>query len=724
MLGEAMCKGRSLVSEMTSYSSVLIIVSFSMERYLAICHPLYSHTMSGFKRAVRIICLVWLISLVSAIPYAIFTRLNYIDRPLNSGNYLEESAFCALLDDNIYPKNYPVHQLSSFLFFIFPMGILVILYIRMGFRIRQTSEIQRNLPRSNTQNHHNNHHGGGGGNNGTHPPGSSGSFTDRMDRHTAGSRRTVLRMLFLGCGCCQTRRGARVPLCSGESTSGEGATFACVCGPNKPLLPPIQPPIKSLDEPLVSLEEDTEADAGDSSGGEVLILDIPKEDVGLQQALLDAGVRPAAVSNPKSDDIVHGNRQNSLGSNSSFCPVCSDTHASRTQDLSRGDDTDSFTPRIRSDKRSVTILLAAVVFAFFLCWAPFHAQRLSYVYFKESMIFRTINEYLYYVSGFLYYLSATVNPILYNLMSLKYRHAFRQTLCGKGTSSRRRRPGTINRSYTFRSTTRTVVENNGSDWDPRMRNEPRGSFRKRSQDGAAQRFSFHKSNCSEGNHLNSSTSDKSSVAPGGGLGRRARSYPDRSEFQHAMHLANATFSDIIEEDSQVSNSGGGGLRLSQPSLVSPCCSLPLEKTADIKFTIGQPGAPPLINFVAQGRCSLSRSRSTSPKPVTVDSCCQTTGESDGFLMKCRCFPVPNDSGDKQRCGGKCNEWVTPGESVLLDEVGAVGQLPLPLEQANAFEGVVKDDDDQDSGNGSVSELHALFDRESQARLNGVQHTKA
>ena len=64
---------------------------------------------------------------------------------------------------------------------------------------------------------------------------------------------------------------------------------------------------------------------------------------------------------------------------------------------------------------------AAVVLAFFLCWAPFHAQRLTYVYFKESDIFRTINEYLYYVSGFLYYLSATVNPILYNLMSLKYR---------------------------------------------------------------------------------------------------------------------------------------------------------------------------------------------------------------------------------------------------------------------------------------------------------------
>jgi len=27
-------------------------------------------------------------------------RLNYIDRPLGSGNYIEESAFCALLDEN------------------------------------------------------------------------------------------------------------------------------------------------------------------------------------------------------------------------------------------------------------------------------------------------------------------------------------------------------------------------------------------------------------------------------------------------------------------------------------------------------------------------------------------------------------------------------------------------------------------------------------------------
>ncbi len=35
-----------------------------------------------------------------------------------------------------------------------------------------------------------------------------------------------------------------------------------------------------------------------------------------------------------------------------------------------------------------------------------------------------------YVSGVCYYLSSTINPILYNLMSVKYRQAFRRTLCG------------------------------------------------------------------------------------------------------------------------------------------------------------------------------------------------------------------------------------------------------------------------------------------------------
>ena len=55
-LGEVTCKARSLISEMTGYASVLTILAFSMERYLAICHPLYQYAMAGFSRAVKVRC--------------------------------------------------------------------------------------------------------------------------------------------------------------------------------------------------------------------------------------------------------------------------------------------------------------------------------------------------------------------------------------------------------------------------------------------------------------------------------------------------------------------------------------------------------------------------------------------------------------------------------------------------------------------------------------------
>jgi neuromedin U receptor 1 len=52
-----------------------------MERFLAICHPLHLYTMSGLQRAVRIIAVLWVVSFVSAVPFAVFTKIHYASHP-------------------------------------------------------------------------------------------------------------------------------------------------------------------------------------------------------------------------------------------------------------------------------------------------------------------------------------------------------------------------------------------------------------------------------------------------------------------------------------------------------------------------------------------------------------------------------------------------------------------------------------------------------------------
>ncbi|KYN34861.1 Neuropeptides capa receptor [Trachymyrmex septentrionalis] len=236
VLGTGLCKIRAYVSEMSSYVSVLTIVAFSMERYLAICHPLHLYSMSGLKRPTRFILAVWSIAIVSAIPFAIYTKVNFVEYPPGSGNYSADSAICAMLLPDM-PK-FPLYELSCIVFFLIPMLIILVVYARMGLKIkRSTTEV----------------------------------------------------------------------------------------------LGPIQA-------------------------------------------------------------SVHGDHR-----------------------------------QIQS-RKSVIRMLSAVVIMFFLCWAPFHAQRLLYIYAQDSDYYPDLNEWLYILSGCLYYFSTTVNPILYNLMSIKYRHAFKRTI--------------------------------------------------------------------------------------------------------------------------------------------------------------------------------------------------------------------------------------------------------------------------------------------------------
>ncbi|TUZ06966.1 Growth hormone secretagogue receptor type 1 [Bagarius yarrelli] len=88
--------------------------------------------------------------------------------------------------------------------------------------------------------------------------------------------------------------------------------------------------------------------------------------------------------------------------------------------------------RDKSNTQTVK-MLAVVVFAFVLCWLPFHLGR--YLFSKSSEanspLITQISEYCNLVSFVLFYFNAAINPILYNIMSKKYRIMARRLVGGR-----------------------------------------------------------------------------------------------------------------------------------------------------------------------------------------------------------------------------------------------------------------------------------------------------
>ncbi|XP_030591305.1 growth hormone secretagogue receptor type 1-like [Archocentrus centrarchus] len=100
--------------------------------------------------------------------------------------------------------------------------------------------------------------------------------------------------------------------------------------------------------------------------------------------------------------------------------------------------------------RNTVKMLGVIVLAFVLCWLPFHVGR---TIFSLSLGAGTeiyyLSQYFNLVSSVLFYLSAAVNPLLYNLMSARYRHAVHSLIHTQShTQARRLQTLTVHHSTT------------------------------------------------------------------------------------------------------------------------------------------------------------------------------------------------------------------------------------------------------------------------------------
>uniref|UniRef100_A0A8C5MEY2 Growth hormone secretagogue receptor type 1 n=1 Tax=Leptobrachium leishanense TaxID=445787 RepID=A0A8C5MEY2_9ANUR len=68
-------------------------------------------------------------------------------------------------------------------------------------------------------------------------------------------------------------------------------------------------------------------------------------------------------------------------------------------------------------------MLAVVVTSFVLCWLPFHIGRILFAWAGLGANLYEVTQYFNLTSMVLFYLSASINPMLYNIMSQKYRAA-------------------------------------------------------------------------------------------------------------------------------------------------------------------------------------------------------------------------------------------------------------------------------------------------------------
>ncbi|MCI4390199.1 hypothetical protein PGIGA_G00119890 [Pangasianodon gigas] len=127
--GESICCFKIFLFETVCFASVLNVMVLSIERYVAVVHPLKTRYAITNKHAQRVIGGVWVVSLVCAIPNTSLHGLHYYYLP----EKVLESATCNLLKPQwIYNL---VIQVTTILFYFVPMTVISVLYLVIGIRL-------------------------------------------------------------------------------------------------------------------------------------------------------------------------------------------------------------------------------------------------------------------------------------------------------------------------------------------------------------------------------------------------------------------------------------------------------------------------------------------------------------------------------------------------------------------------------------------------------------
>ncbi|KAE8590607.1 hypothetical protein XENTR_v10018128 [Xenopus tropicalis] len=132
-LSDIVCKLYFMIRQVYCATTSWTIIAFTSERYIAICHPMWSITGLRKTRMAYLLAFIWLLSILTTIPVAIVygeSSACILDYTATSQEEaVLDSTVCEMLEPKPYIVYKSIMQTRSILFFVMPLLAIIIFHI-------------------------------------------------------------------------------------------------------------------------------------------------------------------------------------------------------------------------------------------------------------------------------------------------------------------------------------------------------------------------------------------------------------------------------------------------------------------------------------------------------------------------------------------------------------------------------------------------------------------
>ncbi|PAV76747.1 hypothetical protein WR25_17684 isoform E [Diploscapter pachys] len=134
-LGETLCQMYLLVLHLVPCASVAILVAVSLEKYLAVLHPLTALKVLTHRLRVLVTIAIWLVSLLMNMPH-FYTAKHFTINPDKSLHVCMRERLPTWI------------TISFFVWYVFPLCTLAYIYCRIGLLLCRTGSLSNSTRRS------------------------------------------------------------------------------------------------------------------------------------------------------------------------------------------------------------------------------------------------------------------------------------------------------------------------------------------------------------------------------------------------------------------------------------------------------------------------------------------------------------------------------------------------------------------------------------------------